>query len=495
MSSQAPLNVLIVASEIYPLAKTGGLADATAALASALAHLGVNSQLVMPGYESAQDQARRLVVTAELPPRAGIGEGRLLSGLMPDSDVPVHLVDVPELYRDGGGLYVHADGSDRLNNPQRFAVLSHAVCDLAMGRLGHAASDIVHANDWHTGLVPLLLQQQRRNHRPGSVFTVHNMAFQGLCPLDQLPGLDIHVEGEAYAGIEYFGQASFLKSGLVFADWLTTVSPRYAEEICTPAFGFGLDGVIAARGDRLSGILNGIDCSIWSPERSPWLPAHYSAGNLEGKARCKAEIQRELGLDMAPDAPLMIFIGRLTWQKMADVLLEALPRLLDAEPDRQIVVLGEGDRNLELGYRELAGQYPGRLAIDVGYSEARAHRLHGGGDILLHGSRFEPCGLTQLYAMHFGTIPIVRPVGGLADTVIDATPAHLADDTATGFYFDNADAPGLLEAVDRAIALYRQPARWQRLQRAAMASNFSWQASAEQYLALYRRLAETYLAD
>jgi len=337
-------------------------------------------------------------------------------------------------------------------------------------------------------LVPLLLAQQRDATGPSSLFTVHNMAFQGLCPLDLLPSLDVDVEGTHYQALEYFGQASFLKAGLVLSDWVTTVSPRYAQEICTPEFGFGLDGVIAARADRLSGILNGIDDSVWSPECSPWLPVRYSAANVSGKARCKEELQRELGLELNPVAPLLTFIGRLTWQKMADVLLDALPSFLEAEPDRQFALLGEGDRELERGFRALAGQYPGRLAIDIGYSEARAHRLHGGADILLHGSRFEPCGLTQMYAMKFGTIPVVRPVGGLADTVIDATPETIEQGKANGFYFDQASSGDLLAALDRAIALFRQPAAWRRIRSTAMAANFSWRESAGQYLHLYRRL-------
>ncbi|MCC5864481.1 MAG: glycogen synthase GlgA [Wenzhouxiangella sp.] len=490
MTAPLPLRVLLAASEIYPLAKTGGLADATAGLATSLSALGVEAMMVMPAYQSALDQARDLIEVAVLPARAGAGPGRLLRGLMPDQNLVVYLVDQPELYKDGGGLYVHADGSDRANNPQRFTVLSHATCALALGQLGEAAVDVVHANDWHTGLVPLLLAQQRDATGPSTLFTVHNMAFQGLCPLALLPGLDIHAEGEHFQALEYFGQASFLKAGLVLSDWVTTVSPRYAQEICTPEFGFGLDGVIAARADRLSGILNGIDHSVWGPENNPWLAAPYSAEHLAGKAQCKAALQCELGLDLNPDAPLISFIGRLTWQKMADVLLQALPRLLEAEPDRQFALLGEGDRELELGFRALAGHFPGRLAIDIGYAEAKAHRLHGGSDILLHGSRFEPCGLTQMYAMTFGTIPVVRPVGGLADTVVDVSPETLGDDSANGFYFDEPSIEGMLGAIDRAISHYRQPMAWRKLQLAAMASDFSWRGPAQRYLSLYRHLQQ-----
>ena len=485
--SEAPLRVLLAASEIFPLAKTGGLADASAALAAALARLGVEVHLVMPAYAPALDLVRELGPPAELPKINGLMGGLLLTGKTPDSGLPISLVDFPTLYRDGGGLYVDAEGKDRPNNPERFAALSHAACLLALGELSLPRFDIVHCNDWHTGLIPLLLQARAGQAAPVSVFTIHNMAFQGQCPLERLPALGVHLDGEELGRVEYYGQASFLKAGLEFADEVTTVSPRYAEEIQTAEFGFGLEGVVRARSDHLTGILNGIDRSIWSPAVSPWLARRYGPDSLDDKRACKRELQRELGLTPDPGAPLMVFIGRLTWQKMADVLLEVVPRYLEAEPDRQFVLLGTGDLTLEDGFRDLAEKHPGRVAILIGYTEDLAHRLHGGGDVLIHGSRFEPCGLTQLYAMQFGTIPVVRPVGGLADTVVDVRPETLAADTATGFYFSEASVDGMLAGIDRAIDMYRQPEPWRRLQRAAMRQSFSWEDSAHAYLSVYRR--------
>ncbi len=479
--------ILIAATEIYPMAKTGGLADAVAALGAALAALKVDVHFVMPAYPQALEQIRHIDASTALPVINGHEGGLLLSTRTPDSQVPLHLVDLPSLYRDGGGLYVDVNGHERHDNPQRFAALSHAIKHLAMGELGQAPFDLVHCNDWHTGLTPLLLLNHVPTDRPATVFTIHNMAFQGQCPLEQWAGLGVALSPEQWPRVEYYGQASFLKAGLEFADQLTTVSPRYAEEIQTAEFGFGLDGVIQARRDRLTGILNGIDESLWTPERSPWVPAPYSAEALSGKAICKQRLQQELALEANPNAPLLAFIGRLTWQKMADVLLETVPHYLASEPDRQFVLLGNGDRGLEAAYQALAAAHPGRVAALFDYTEPLTHRLHAGADILIHGSRFEPCGLTQMYAMRFGTIPVVRPVGGLADTVVDVSADSLAAGEATGFYFDDPSWSGMLGGIDRAVALYRQPDSWRRLQFTAMRQNFGWEKSARAYLEVYAR--------
>ncbi len=483
------LRVLLAATEIYPMAKTGGLADAVAALASTLRTIGLDVHLVMPAYPQALEQIRQVDASAALPMINGHAGGMLLSTRTPDSEVPLHLVDLPTLYRDRGGLYVDEFGHERGDNAERFAALSHVIRHLALGELGPQRFDLVHCNDWHTGLIPLLLANAS-NHPPASVFTIHNMAFQGQCSPDQWARLGVALRPEQWPRVEYYGQVSFLKAGLEFSDQLTTVSPRYAEEIQTAEFGFGLQGVVHARRDRLTGILNGIDESIWSPERSPWVPAPYSADALAGKAICKQRLQQELALEVNPDAPLLAFIGRLTWQKMADVLLDMLPHYLASEPDRQFVLLGNGDRALESAYQSLAAAYPGQVAAVVHYSEAVTHQMHAGADILIHGSRFEPCGLTQLYAMRFGTIPVVTPVGGLADTVVDACPENLTAGRATGFYFKDPCWPAMLGGVDRAIALYRQPERWRPLQLTAMRQNFGWEKSARAYLEVYRRACQ-----
>lgn len=484
MSSK--LRVLIAATEIFPLAKTGGLADATAALGAALSKLGVDLHFIMPAYPEALQKLKLDLESVPLPPIAGHAGGELLTGRMPHTRLPVHLA-LPSLYRDGGELYVGPDGEERYDNPLRFASLSHAICHLALGEIGHAPFDVVHCNDWHTGLTPLMLQNRAADRSPATVFTIHNMAFQGQCSEDQWSQLHVPLGDEQWPRVEYYGRASFLKAGLEFADELTTVSPRYAEEIQTPELGFGLDGVMRSRRDRLTGILNGIDESLWSPEHSPWVPVRYDADNLSPKAECKLQLQLQLGLEPAPHAPLMTFIGRLTWQKMADVLLEAVPHYLAREPDRQFVLVGNGDKQLEAAYLAMAQAYPGRVAVQTEYSEILAHRTHAGADILIHGSRFEPCGLTQLYAMRFGTIPIVRPVGGLADTVVDTNTDSLAAGQATGFYFDRADCADMLAGIDRAVAMYRDTEAWLRLQQTAMRQDFSWGVSARAYLRAYER--------
>ncbi len=479
------LRVLIAATEIFPMAKTGGLADATAALGAALADLNIDVHFVMPGYPHVLEQQRKIDFQTTLPEIAGHAGGILLSTLTPDSKLPLHLVDLPSVYQNGGGLYVGPDGEERPDNALRFAVLSHVITQLALGELGHAPFDLVHCNDWHTGLTPLMLQNRAPGQAPATVFTIHNMAFQGQCSEEQWAQLEVALSAEQWPRIEYYGSASFLKAGLEFADQLTTVSPRYAEEIQTSEFGFGLEGVLQSRRDRLTGILNGIDTSLWSPESSPWVPRHYSAEDLSAKAFCKQQLQQQLELEPSPTSPLMAFIGRLTWQKMADVLLESIPEYLEREPDRQFVLVGNGDRHLEAAYLALAAEHPGRVAVQIDYTEVLAHRTHAGADILIHGSRFEPCGLTQLYAMRFGTIPVVRPVGGLADSVVDATPDNLATGDATGFYFEQPDSADMLAGIDRAIALYRQPDAWHRLQQTAMQQDFSWDSSARAYLQVY----------
>lgn len=489
-ASRGRRRILFVASEIFPLAKSGGLADVCSALPAALARLGADVHLVMPAYEQALD-------LADKPRRAGsldgvMGHDRvgIVNARMPDTGLPVSLIDVPELYCDGGGLYQHADGSDRANNAQRFGVLSHAAARLAVGD-GPTAwqPDIVHCHDWHTGLVPMLLRELGGAGRPATVFTVHNMAFQGLFPWGTLETLHLPAASDLYQGIEFYGRLSFLKAGLHFADYLTTVSRTYAREIQTPGYGCGLEAVVRARADRLAGIVNGIDSGFWGPVENPALAAGYSRRDMTGKRLCKRALQHDLGLVEAAEAPLLTFVGRLTSQKMADVLRDVLPDILARGADRQFALLGQGERGLERDFLDLAAAYPGRVAVQIGYSEDRAQRLHAGGDILIHGSRFEPCGLTQLYAMRFGTIPVVRNVGGLADTVVDASEAALAAGHATGVSFDAPTVEAMLAATERAVELYRQPLVWRRLQAAAMACDFNWERSAQEYLGIYEQIA------
>ena len=478
------MRVLFVTAEAYPLAKTGGLADVSRALPIALARRGVDLRLLLPGYPRAYTRIEKPRIVAKLDPMLGIADATLVQGIFPDTDLPVWLVDSPTLFRRGGGLYQDETGRDWPDNALRFAFLAQVGAMLAMSQTRiDWKPDIVHANDWHAGLLPLLLAFEKAP-KPRTVFTVHNMAFQGNFPLSTLPAIGVPENCFTGGSVEFYGQVSFLKAGLHYADRVTTVSPTYAKEILTPAFGCGMDGVLRDRVDNFSGILNGIDDTMWDPTIDVQLPQTYRASDISGKRACKAALQKELGLAVNPDAPLIGYISRITHQKMADVILSAIPWI--AEQNAQLALVGEGDPALETQFAEAQERYGDRIAVTIGYDELLAHRLHAGCDILLAPARFEPCGLTQLYALRYGTLPVVRRTGGLADTVVDATHQTISDRTATGFIFDDTSLAGLLSATSRALTLYREPLTWRRLQLQAMAQDFSWDASAAKYISLYR---------
>jgi len=482
------MRALFASSEVYPLAKTGGLADVSGALPAVLANLGVDMRLVMPGYTAALDAAEKKGKPIPIGDMLGTGDVRLVPARTPDTGLPLWLVDCPALYRRRGGLYGDADGRDWPDNALRFALFSHAVARLALGAAGNRwQPDLVHVNDWQLGLVPALLRS-RPGVRTPCVLTIHNLAFQGVFPREIFGWLGLPEDRFTIAGAEFHGKVSFLKAGLVFADRLTTVSPRYAREIQTPQLGCGLDGLLRARAKDLVGILNGIDYVDWDSKDPMQLPFPYSARNLSGKHRCKAALQQELGLVADPGTPLIAFVGRLTEQKMAD----ALPRIAAGMADRraQLAILGEGDRSIEQALRTLDGRHAGHVAVRIGYEESFARRVLAGADIVAVPSRFEPCGLVQMYGMRYGTIPVVRCVGGLADTVIgredDATASHCQ---ATGFLFEEPTDAGLGNAIDRACRLYREPVAWRAMQIRAMKQDFRWQRSAKRYLDLYRTLS------
>lgn len=489
-SEQGTPHVLFVASEIVPLAKTGGLADVCGALPTALARLGIDVRLIMPGYPEALarlDAPRQVADLEELLP--GVS-ARLIAGTMPDSGLPVWLVDCPALYDRPGTPYQDPRGCEWEDNAQRFGAFCHAAARVALGQAVHEwRADVVHAHDWHAGLVPLLLALSGQL-RPRTVFTVHNAAFQGNFPFTLAAQLSLPQDVLTPEGIEYYDQLSFLKAGVRYADKVTTVSPTYANEICTPEFGFGMDGLFRARRADLVGILNGIDAQQWDPCTDPHLSHNYSCSDLRGKESCKANEQRRLNLNVDTSAPLAVFISRLTWQKMADVLLEKLPAMLTLHPRLQFALHGRGESALEAGFAFMAARFPGRASVQIGYEEGRAHRLHAAGDILLHGSRFEPCGLTQMYAMRYGTVPVVRRVGGLADSVRDAGIHARGASDATGFVFDDATGEAMESALSRCIALYeRRPKRWSELRKQAMSGDFGWARSAATYARIYFELA------
>jgi starch synthase len=473
----SPLRALHVAAEIFPYVKTGGLADVVAALPPALAAAGVDVRLLLPGLPPILDALEKSRKVAEFGPFLGAARITLRYGTLEGGSVGCYVIDSPWLYRRDGGPYQDAAGRDWEDNLQRFALLGWTAAHLAGGDLdARWVPGIVHAHDWHAALACCYLAAN-----PGaqarSLFTVHNLAYQGVFPTTDFTalGLPAHL-AQPFGALEYHGNLSFMKGGLASAHRITTVSPTYAREITTTEFGCGLEGVIASRGPDLSGILNGVDAAVWDPAIDAHLPKNYSAADLDGKQVCKTALQREFGLAETVDAPLFAVVSRLTSQKGLDLLRDALPELLGS--GAQLVLLGSGDAVLQDAFRAAAAAHPRQVGVRVGYDEALAHRIIAGADVILLPSRFEPCGLTQLYGLRYGTLPLVRRVGGLADTV----------DEATGFGFDTADAAGLCAALQQALRAWREPRRWQKLQQAAMARDHSWAAAAAHYVALYRSM-------
>ncbi len=475
--------ILFATSEARPLVKTGGLADVSGALPAALCEIGEDCRLLLPGYHGVLggvEGARELHRFDDLPHPV-----RLLEADMPDSGVALHILDAPHYYLREGGPYQDADGADHPDNAERFGLLSRVAALLASPRSPLAwRPEVLHCNDWQTGLAPAWLKFAGGGAR--SLMTVHNLAFQGIFPADWVARLGLPPESFAVEGLEYYGNLSFLKAGLHYADALSTVSPSYAEEIQSEPLGMGLQGLLARRRADLAGIVNGIDTAYWNPRCDPYLPCSYSVRGLSGKKRCKAALQKDLNLEADPAAPLLGMVSRLTHQKGVDLVLEIADRLV--RDGAQLAILGAGEAGLEAACRALAQRHAGRAATVIGYDEGLAHRIEAGADLFLMPSRFEPCGLNQMYSQRYGTPPLVHATGGLRDTVVDATPENLAADTATGFVFEAATAAALQATVQRALALYGDAAAWKRLQLAGMRRDFSWEHSAREYRALYRRM-------
>jgi starch synthase len=477
------MRVLFVTAEVYPLAKSGGLADVSAALPVALKDHGFDVRVLMPAYRQALERISSAREIIRLGDPLGYGETRLLETYLPISKLPVWLVDCPTLYNRGGGLYQDENNCDWPDNDRRFALLNRVAAGIANAPRGRWRPDIVHANDWHAGLGPLLVRAQKRN-RPATVFTIHNLAYQGVFGSERVEQLGL--AADSFAEMEFHGKLSFMKAGISSADAITTVSPTYAKEILTPEYGCGLDGLLRERVSRLSGILNGVDYNIWDPSVDPHLARNYTARSVASKGVNKRATQTELGLDIAPEKPLLAFMSRLVHQKMPDIVLEALPQLI--EDGMQFALVAEGDNEYEERFRQLAVNYPGSVAVQIGYEEQLAHRLLAGADILLHPSRFEPCGLVPIYAMRYGTIPVARRSGGMADSVTDATLDAIQEGTANGFLFEPPTTSELIESARRAHELYRQPIAWRKMQVCAMRQDFGWHRAAEVYADLYRSL-------
>jgi len=476
MAGRAVTRVLSVTSEAVPLVKTGGLADVAGALPGTLADHGVEMRTLIPGYPAVMAAIKPKGKRIRLTDCLG-GEAHVVPATAAGLDLFV--LDAPQFFDRPAGIYLDEAGRDWPDNPERFAALSWAASAIAGGLIPGWHPDVVHGHDWQAGLAPYYIA--RAGHRVPTVLTIHNIAFQGLAPARKRAALRVAKADFTSDGLEYWGQVSALKAGLIHADRLTTVSPTYAEELMTPEFGMGLDGVLQMRRSDLIGILNGIDEGLWSPDADAHIAPYKTP---RGKARNKAALRRELDLPDAP-GPLCVVISRLTGQKGLDLLLDALPALLDR--GGQLAVLGSGDAALETALRA-AAQQPG-VSVTIGYDEALSHRMIAGGDAILVPSRFEPCGLTQLYGLRYGTLPLVALTGGLADTVIPATPATLArKPVATGLQFHPVTAQALTGALMRLCDLYAQPKLWETLQRNAMAHPVGWDQSASAYAAVYRDL-------
>lgn len=479
------LKVLSVASEAVPLVKTGGLADVAGALPAALADHGVAMTTLVPGYPAViagLGRAKAVHKWASL-----LGEPvRLLAGRI--GEHPLLVVDAPAYFDRPGGPYGDADGNDWPDNWRRFGALARAAADVAGGAVKTLAFDVVHAHDWQAAMTPAYLRfAPTKGGRPvPSVVTIHNMAFQGYFDAGVFPQLGLPDAAWSVDGVESYGGVGFLKAGMHLADAITTVSPTYAQEIRSPAFGMGLEGIVLARSNRVHGVLNGIDPAEWAPAKDPHLAAQYGPGQLARRKANKRALEREFGL-ARDDGPLFVVVSRLTWQKGIDVLIDVLDHLVGI--GGRLALLGSGDPAIEQGLHAAAARHPGRIGVRIGYDEALSHRMQGGGDAILVPSRFEPCGLTQLYGLAYGCVPVVSRTGGLADTVIDANPAALAAGVATGVQMNAVDQPAVAAAVSRAVALFARPGEWRRLQKNGMKADFSWKTSGAAYAALYRQLA------
>ena len=489
------MKVLYVCAELFPFVKTGGLADVGAGLPPALKALGCDVRLLMPGFPALLAEATSLRTVAQLPAgRAPWGAGPALPAAdvalatLPGFELPVYLVRSPDLYQRRGNPYVGPDGKDWSDNALRFAALGWAAATLGQGLDAHWAPDVIHSHDWHAGLAPAYIHAfaEAGRDKPLTVFTIHNLAYQGNFSGAEFAQLGLP---EAYFdmdGLEFFGQVSFMKAAIQFADRITTVSPTYAREITLPQQGHGLDGLLRARSASLSGILNGVDYQVWSPATDALLPARYDVGNLADKALAKRALQLRFGLEPRAQALVFGVVSRLTAQKGLHLLPQVMAELV--RRGGQLALLGQGDVALEQAFVDASIQYPGQVGVHIGYDDPSSHAVMAGADVILVPSAFEPCGLTQLYGLRYGTLPLVRRVGGLADTVVDCTLENLDEGCATGFIFDDLTADGLLSAVRRAMVLFRRPAEWAAVQQHAMGLRFDWAAAAHHYVAIYQSL-------
>lgn len=478
------MKILHVCTEFFPLIKTGGLADVTGALPLAQKQNGLDVRLLMPGFPALMENTSGLTTIAQCESFAG--NISILLGYY--HELPVYLIDAPALYQRPGNPYLNEQHADYEDNYLRFALLSWVGSELAKELDPHWKPELIHAHDWHAGLIGAYLAQN--NYPARCLFTVHNLAYQGIFPSYRLGEIVLSPDLFQTEGLEFYGQISYLKAGLFYSDQITTVSPTYAKEICTSEFGYGMEGLLWEKQlqGKLTGILNGIDENIWNPAVDEYIPFQYHAKNLAGKKKNKAHLQQEYQFDIDEKALLFGAVSRLTPQKGLDLLLNVLPDLI--EQNGQFILLGSGDTELEEAFVSLAQRYPDRIKVVLSYNEILSHQIMAGADVIAVPSRFEPCGLTQLYALKYGSLPLVRATGGLADTVSDCSLENLADDSASGFVFHDTTDDALYSAVRRAFALWQQPKNWQKIQRRNMQRTLGWDSAAKEYFVLYRQLID-----
>jgi starch synthase len=481
------MKIVHVCTEFFPLIKTGGLADVIGALPLAQRQQGLDARLLMPGFPALMSGVSDLVTVYQSSTFAG--DIRLLLGHY--NQLPIYLIDAPTLYQRPGNPYMDDSMEDYSDNYLRFALLAWVSCQLAKGIDKGWQPDIVHAHDWHAGLAGAYLAES--DYPARCLFTVHNLAYQGLFSYQCLDKIGLPARLFQAQGLEFYGQISYLKAGLYYADHVTTVSPTYAEEICTSAYGCGLEGILQERHlqGRLSGILNGLDDTVWNPADDLFIAHQFHPKNLANKRKNKAIFQRDCQFNVDDKALLFGVVSRITPQKGLDLILQILPEL--AEHNAQFVLLGRGDIEMEKAFQSLAERYPDQIKVILAYDEVLSHQIMAAADVIMVPSRFEPCGLTQLYALKYGALPLVRATGGLADTVFDCSLENLMDNTANGFVFQNPTLEALYGAVRRALALWQQPKNWQKIQRRNMQVNQSWLRAADAYSLLYQHIVSPHI--
>lgn len=480
--------ILFASSEVHPLMKSGGLADVSASLPIALKEQGQDVRIIMPAYRQSLAAVSDADVIAKVKVDGYHSPVTILQTTLSSSNVPLWLVDSPDHFDRAGGPYGNDEG-DWQDNAARFALFSRVIVELAMDRADlDWKPDLLHCNDWQTGLAPALLAGELQ--RPKIIFTIHNLAYQGLFSRGAFELLDLPETLWHSEGIEFYDLLSFMKGGLVYADHVTTVSPTYAEEIRRYEFGYGLEGLLNLRAKRgeLTGILNGIDNQEWNPETDPYIATPYATNTIKNKEQNKQALQRHFALPEKQNTVIMGVISRLVSQKGVDLMLTAITNLLQAGEAIQLICLGSGEHGFEQDLRVLRARHPDKVGLHLGYSESLAHRIEAGADVFLMPSRFEPCGLNQLYSLRYGTLPIVRNTGGLADSVVDANDENRRAGIATGFKFEQSTARALQEAMERAITLFQRPRVWRKMMITAMEADYSWQKSAKRYIQLYHEL-------